>query len=129
MLPQTASLIEVAARSFSSVKDTKLTALSYKFAAIVYMYIFRTQRTKLEAIHREVKGALSKTKQDSSPSLTLNGMGHGTFDAYMKETSNIFKGFDLWQRYERHDSTVLSCVSDLATADVNHVIDALKKVI
>ena len=152
MLPQTASLIDVAARNFKS--DLKWIAICHKFAAFVHMYIFKVQRIKLSAIHTELQQASVSAKvlgssgpcqlptpvsspclsTGSSPllpsSATQNGVvGSLSNDYYMKEMGNLFKAFELWSRYERYDHTVLPELKDFATANMEEVVKCVEAVL
>ena len=151
MLPQTASLIDVAARNFNS--DLKWIAICNKFAAFVHMYIFKIQRVKLSAIHTELQqasvtakvlgsaGSVQLPTPVSSPCLSTgssplvpssasaNVVGSLSNDYFIKESGNMFKAFELWSRYERFDRTVLPQLTDFATADMEQVVTCVQSVL
>lgn len=67
LLAQTGSLIEVTAQAFSSAQLPAYVAISYKFAAIVYMYIFRSKRVRIQAVHTGLLQEAAGSKRRCSP--------------------------------------------------------------
>jgi hypothetical protein len=131
-LAQTSSLIESTMRTFQNARNVKLLALSCKFSAVVHLAIYRFQHIKLFSLYTDLfsPDRSPDSRPNGTPTIITTG-GNDKDTAIrthlLKEIEHVFRGYEMWRRYESYNINVLPRITDPSIANFTILLEDLEK--